>query len=193
MDEPVRAADLLERLRAGDTQAAEWLFKNYAQRLTCVAEQHLSRKLISRLDGEDVVQSVFRTFFRRAAAGEFKIDSSAQLWNLLIKITVLKARAKARFHTAARRDIDAQIEEGDGWFTEALTREPGPAEAAQLCDEIEALLGGLPPLYCHILERALQGRPAEESAAELGISRRTVNRALRLLQDRLTAATEKQP
>ncbi len=33
------------------------------------------------------------TFFRRTTTGEFQIDSSAQLWQLLARITVRKARA----------------------------------------------------------------------------------------------------
>ncbi len=73
MSEPEAIADLLERCRAGDPEAAHQLFAAYARRLTGVADQHLSRKLAGREDGEDVVQSVFRTFFRRAAAGEFRI------------------------------------------------------------------------------------------------------------------------
>jgi ECF sigma factor len=104
--EPIPA--LVQQLRAGNRDAAEKLFARYAQRLTRLAEQHLSRKLAGRLDGEDVVQSVFRTFFRRSATGEFRIDSSAQLWQLLVKITLLKARAKARYHTADKRDAGAE-------------------------------------------------------------------------------------
>src|SRR5690348_7387242 len=88
--------ELIQGLQAGDPQAAEEVFARYARRLVRLAEQHLSRRLAARLDGEDVVQSVFRTFFRRAAAGEFRIDSSLHLWRLLVRITVLKARAKGR-------------------------------------------------------------------------------------------------
>ena len=75
--DPVR--DLIRRLREGDPKGADELFAQYARRLTRVAEQHLTRKLAGRIDGEDVVQSVFRTFFRRSAEGEFRIDGSAQL------------------------------------------------------------------------------------------------------------------
>ena len=67
-----------ERLRAGDPRAAERLFACYAERLGHLARQNLSRKLAGRIDSEDVVQSVFRTFFRRNARGEFHIDSSAK-------------------------------------------------------------------------------------------------------------------
>jgi hypothetical protein len=51
----------------GDSAAVEQLFERYAQRLARLADRNLSRKIAGRLDGEDVVQSVFRTFFRRSA------------------------------------------------------------------------------------------------------------------------------
>ena len=87
-------SNLIPGLRDGDPKAAEAVFARFAQKLTRFAEQHLSAKLAGRLDGSDVVQSVFRTFFHRSTEGEFKIDSTAQLWQLLVKITLLKARAK---------------------------------------------------------------------------------------------------
>ena len=92
MDETDPMADWMRRWSAGDPQAAELLFARYAARLTQVAEQNLSRKVAAREGGEDVVQSVFRTFFRRSAEGQFQIDTSAQLWRLLVKITVQKVR-----------------------------------------------------------------------------------------------------
>jgi RNA polymerase sigma-70 factor (ECF subfamily) len=179
-------ADLIRRLHEGDPKGADELFAHYARRLTRVAEQHLSRKLAGRLDGEDVVQSVFRTFFRRSAEGEFRIDGSAQLWRLLVKITLMKARAKARYHTAEKRNVadEASLDDLE-WLAEAAAREPGPLEAALLVDQIETLLDGLPPLYCHILDLRLQGHGPSEIASTLGISRQTVQRALRLLRQRL--------
>src|SRR4051794_5340188 len=108
------APDLLQKLRDGDPHAAEALFALYARRLTRIAEEHLSARLAGRLDGSDVVQSVFRTFFRRSAEGEFRIDSSAQLWRLLVRITLLKARAKGRHHTAGIRNVRAEAGVGGG-------------------------------------------------------------------------------
>jgi RNA polymerase sigma-70 factor (ECF subfamily) len=189
MDEPDSTAGRVERLRAGDEQAAADLFARYAQQLTRIAEQHLSRKVAGREDGEDVVQSVFRTFFRRSAEGEFRIDSAAQLWRLLVKITLLKARAKARFHTADKRNVAAEAgADADAWVQAAVQREPGPEEAAALVDQIEALLCGLPPLYCHVLDLRLQGHGVSEIAELLRVSRQTIYRALDLLQQRLAAS-----
>jgi RNA polymerase sigma factor (sigma-70 family) len=179
--------ELVERWRGGDAQAAEELFARYAQRLTSLAEQHLSRKLAARLDGADVVQSVFRTFFRRSATGEFRIDSSAELWRLLVQITLQKARAYGRHHTAGVRDVAAEAPGGGAAFLpEAVAHEPGPAEAAALVDQIQELLRGLPALYCDLLQLRLEGHSVSDTAVRLGVSRRTVHRALHLLQQRLT-------
>jgi RNA polymerase sigma-70 factor (ECF subfamily) len=177
------------RLRCGGRVAADQVFARYAKRLVRVAELHLARRLASRIDGEDVVQSVFRTFFRRAEAGEFHIDSSAKLWQLLVRITVLKARAKGRYHTAGKRDASAEVGGDPGEILAgAVGGEPGPAEAAELLDQIDALLHGLPDLYARVLELRLSGDSVAEVADRLGLSRQGVYRMLKLLQDRLRAA-----
>jgi RNA polymerase sigma factor (sigma-70 family) len=187
MDIPNPVAELLVRLQGGDPQAAEAIFERYSQRLTCLAEEQLSRKLAARLDGADVVQSVFRTFFRRSAAGQFRIDTSAELWQLLVQITLQKARAYGRQHTAALRDVAAEVPGGGSAFLgAAVAHEPSPAEAAALVDQIETLLRGLPPMYRELLRLRLEGNSVSDTAVQLGVSRRTVHRGLCLLQDRLT-------
>jgi RNA polymerase sigma-70 factor (ECF subfamily) len=178
-------ADLVARLRAGDPDAAEQLFTQYAQRLTWLAEQHLSRRLAGRLDGEDVVQSVFRTFFRRNARDEFQINSANQMWRLLVQITLRKARAKARHHTAGQRDARAEAGGGDAWVADVLSREPGPDEAAVLIDLLETLLQELRPQHGQVLELRLQGHSAAEIAEQLGVTRQTVYRILGEFQERL--------
>jgi len=172
-----------------DPKLVEQLFTRYAERLARFADQHLSKRVAGRLDGEDVVQSVFRTFFRRYSRGELRVDSSAEVWRLLVRITLRKAQAKGRYHTAAPRDVGAELPGGDAPLTEALAREPGPEEAAMLVDEIETMLHGLPELHCRILDLRLQGHGAAEIAAQLGTSRMTVYRAITLLQQRLEART----
>jgi RNA polymerase sigma-70 factor, ECF subfamily len=187
MDSPESLTDLAQRCQAGDRAAADRLFALYAGRLMGVAEQHLSRRVAAREDGEDVVQSVFRTFFRRHQAGDFRIDNSASLWRLLVKITVLKARAKGRHHTAEKRDVRAEAG-NDAWLSEASARDPGPAEAAALVDLIETALRGLEPLHGQVLELLLQGQSVAEIAQQLGKTRQAVYRIRELLQQRLKRA-----
>src|SRR5689334_20930137 len=107
MPEPVSSSDFLQRLQQGEQDAVELLFTRYASRLARVAEQHLSHRLAARLDGEDVVQSVFRTFVRRCREGGFRLDGPGQLWRLLLVITQRKARAAGRHHTAGVRGVQA--------------------------------------------------------------------------------------
>ncbi len=131
------------------------------------------------------MQSVFRTFFRRSALGEFRIDSTNQLWRLLVKITLVKAHEKGRHHTAEMRNVRAETPGADDWLHEAVTQEPGPAEAAALVDQIEATVRGLPAMCCQVLEMRLQGQSVAEIAPKLSVSRQTVYRVLHLLQQRL--------
>jgi RNA polymerase sigma factor (sigma-70 family) len=186
MEDSDPVADWIRRCNAADPHAAELLFARYASRLTQIAEQHLSRRIAAREGGEDVVQSVFRTFFRRSAEGQFQIDSSAQLWRLLVKITLQKVRTRARHHSAKKRSAAAEVRpEDDSWVAEALGREPDPAAAAELVDLMEVMLNDMPPLYCRVLELRLQGVAPAHVARELSISRNTVYRALDLFKQRL--------
>jgi RNA polymerase sigma factor (sigma-70 family) len=172
-------------LQRGDPEAAEQVFARYAEQLARLASQNLSPRLAARLDGADVVQSAFRTFFRRSGQGEFQIDSSNQLWRLLAKITLLKVRAHARRHLAGQRDVRAEASaEDEGSRPEAACEQPGPAEQAVLLDRIEALLDGLPPQYGELLRFRLEGHSVTDVAREMGLSRRSVHRMLNVLQER---------
>lgn len=185
MDDSAPLTNLIKRVRQGDSAATDVLFAAYSQRLSRVAEHHLSRSLSGRVEGEDVVQSVFRTFFRRVAQGEFQIDSRAQVWRLLVKITVQKARMQGRRHTAAKRHVGLEQHGDVDWLLALADHSPGPDDVAILMDEIEDLLRGLPALYRQVLEQRLQNSSVVETARQLGISRQTAHRTLNLLKKKL--------
>jgi RNA polymerase sigma factor (sigma-70 family) len=169
----------LERWRAGDQVAAEELHRRYAQRLCALAEREIGRRLARRVGADDVVQSVFRTFFRRTAAGEFVIDHSGSLWQLLASITINKVRRQGEYHHAAKRNVAAEDSTEDVAFCpEVFTQEPGPDEAAMLADEIEATLKGLKPDEAEMFQLALQGHTTPELAQRFHCSRWTVRRVL---------------
>lgn len=187
-DAPI--SELLSRFQAGDDQAADQLFAHYASKLARVASQYLGAKLAAREGKDDVVQSALRTFFRRHRDCRFRIDSSAELWRLLVMITIRKAQAKARYHTASVRDVRAEHTDQDGeLLAQATARAPRPDDAAAVVDQIETLLDGLPPQYGQILGMLLEGKHKSEIARELSISRTSVHRVLgefrkRLAEDR---------
>src|SRR3954471_23994775 len=103
---PASATDgsLLRRLAAGQTTAADALFRRYADRIRALARARLPDHLTPRADPDDVVQSVFRVFFESARRGLYQVPDGHTLWNLLGVVTVNKVRALHAHHGAARRD-----------------------------------------------------------------------------------------
>lgn len=174
---------LIDGLNRQDENAVGHVFALYSQRLARLAAGKIDPRLDRRFDGEDVVQSVFRTFFRRHEEGDFDIHSDQQLWNLLVTITIFKTRTYARRHTADKRDVAAEQElpEHFGFLAQA----PRPEDAIALWEEVELVLAGLPLKAGLILAARLEGKSKSEIAEHLGISRQTVHRLCTLLDERL--------
>ena len=152
------------------------------RRLNRAAESSVGQKL----DAQDVLQSVFRAFFRRGAPETCRIGNSGPGWQLLVKIMPVEPRANNRHQTTEKRGTVAEaFEPPEGSSNQARARVTTRDQAAVVA-EFEAALHGLPLIYCQILDLRLQGwSPPTEIARRLGISRQTVYRALALLQQRL--------
>ena len=93
--------ELIEQLRAGDNAAATEVFNRFARRIVGLARQQLHAALRSKVDPEDVLQSVFRSFFNRQREGRFAIENWDSLWGLLALITVRKCCTVATHFQAA--------------------------------------------------------------------------------------------
>jgi RNA polymerase sigma factor (sigma-70 family) len=179
---------LCQRLNRGDSQAMQQLFDRYSEQLVRLAGKNIHPALLKRFDGEDVVQSVFRTFFRRQEEGKIQIEHSQQLWQLLATITLCKTRSHARRHTAEKRN--AKAEEGIAADLQLFEREPSPEDALAMWEEIDAALDGLPERAGKILSNRLEGKNKSEIAKEMNLSRQTIHRILRLVEERLTERFE---
>src|SRR5690348_9921682 len=104
---------LLRRFKAGSDEAATQLYLRYARRLYQLARAQCPADLAQRVDAEDIVQSVFSSFFRRARQGYYEVPDGEELWKLLLVIALNKIRSQGNFHRAARRDVRATCP-GDG-------------------------------------------------------------------------------
>jgi hypothetical protein len=62
----------MARLGGGDPAAAP-AFDRFAHRLVARARARLDTRLRQKVDSDDVLQSVCRTFFRRCRGGEFSL------------------------------------------------------------------------------------------------------------------------
>jgi len=185
-----RSAILLARWRDGDQEAAAQLFARYADRLVALAQSRLPARLAQRVDAEDVVQSVYRSFFAAARAGRYELERGGELWRLLVTITVNKVNRQFVHHKRDKRDARReQAIPGDdsllGLSGPLLTREPGPLEVVALCDELEDILRDLKPSYRRMVELRLQGYNVFEIAEETGAGERTVRRVLDKIKTRL--------
>src|SRR5947209_13562448 len=118
-DDQVTDASLLRRLRLGSEDAATQLYLRYAHRLRALARAQSSPELARRVDAEEIVQSIFGSFFRVASTGHYDVPVGEELWKLFLVIALNKIRAKGAFHRAAKRDVrltstDACLEEKPG-------------------------------------------------------------------------------
>src|SRR5437867_3871451 len=84
--------ELLRRLRGGDEDAAGLLYHRYARRLLAFAQARCTGPVLRVVEAEDVVQSVFRSFFRKAALGMYDVPDHEELWKLLMVIALNKLR-----------------------------------------------------------------------------------------------------
>ncbi len=78
-DDEASDRSLVRRFRGGQADASTQLYLRYAKRLHALATKQMSAELARRVDPEDIVQSVFRTFFRRLASGHYDVPDGEDL------------------------------------------------------------------------------------------------------------------
>lgn len=192
MSESPEIQALMELLGTGNEDAARHVVDCYIDRLVALARKRLSQRLASRVDPEDVVQSVFRTFFGRAKEGKFLIADQDDLCKLLMRITVNKVLRQVEFHQAAKRDPHQETEQGNRSqerMMELLDREPSHEAAVAFLDQLEFLLKEMQPQEREILEMRMQGHSNEEIATKLGIKHdRTIRRIIERVRQRAELA-----
>ena len=171
-------ADFLNRLQAGEDVAAQELFARFTHQLVALALRHIDGGLRHKVEPEDLVQSVYKSFFLRFGAGNLELLNWNSLWGLLTLITVRKCAERAAYHRAACRDAAREVppprgDEAAPWL-DPLGREPTPLEAAVLSETVEQLFAGLDEEERPILELSLQGYSTREISERLGRAERTV-------------------
>ena len=186
-DEGPSDHSLLRRFRRGEDDGPTLLYLRYAERLRALAAAQIAQGLAARVDSEDIVQSVFRTFFRRAAEGQYDVPEGEEIWKLLLVIALNKIRALGAFHGAARRDM--RLTSGGEAYDRALDSATGRDEGALavLRLVIDEVLEALPPGHRVIVELRIDGHEVAGIARTVQRSKRTVERVLQEFRRRLDA------
>lgn len=183
---------LLQRWRDGDEHAADELFEAYIDGLLAYVRRRMSPALARRLDPEDVVQSVYRSFFTRARDGQYVIERSGDLWRLLLGISFNKLQSQVEHHTAGKRSYRREVhaaasearEDAAGQLANAG---PSVEEVLAVSEELDRLITSLPERNREILDRRLRGESIPDIAAAVGRSERSIRRVLGACREDLEA------
>lgn len=178
--------DWFNQLLSGDEFVAVDFDRRYTRPLLAFARSRLGIWIRDRVDPDDVVQSVYRSFFRRHVQKEVSVANWDSLWSLLSLMTLRKCAEQARRHQAPCRDCRRDIELPDI----LPSHEPTPAEVVVLTDLVSLLLRGWKPHEQAALELHLQGHTLDEISARIGRARRTVQTILQRARKRLRRMLE---
>src|SRR3954471_23185596 len=149
--------DLIRRVRAWDPDAAADLIRRYEPAIRRVVRVRLAdARLGNLLDSMDICQSVLRSFFVRAAAGQYDLETPEQLLKLLSAMARNKLTTQARREHAQRRDRRRVVREGpdEGGLVSPGGGPSGEVDARDLLAEVRRRLS---PDEQAILELRHQG------------------------------------
>jgi RNA polymerase sigma-70 factor (ECF subfamily) len=177
---------LLRKYCAGQEDAATALYLRYAKRLQALVRAQSSPALAARFDAEDVVQSVFRTFFRRASEGEYDIPPGEELWGLLLVIALNKIRKLGAHHRAQKRDVGVTSDSSarDSGVERIAAEDETAYQTLRLV--LEELMAELSPSQRGMVELRIQGHDVQTIARQTMRSKRTVERVLQGFREKLS-------
>ncbi len=195
-------AELLGRLRSGDQSAATEILERYEAQVRLVVRRCLPRVLRSRFDSQDIMQSVWRSFFQRISGepvedqhgiAESGVDAtlefkeSSQLFAFLSRMARNKVIDQYRRETTQKTDIHRlRTIHGDSRADLDLADEAETAsELLEAADELSHWRSLVPEGRQVLIDLKAEGHTSKEIGDKLGISERTVQRVLEDLRVRL--------
>ncbi len=177
-------AELLNRYQSGDRDAALEIYTRYAQRLVFLTKKQSSEQLSAKVDADEIVQSVFRTFFRRASDGNYQLPDGDELWGLFLVISLNKIRKKSEYFQAAKRDTSRTKPIRDNY----PATDQSPVEILRIT--VDELISMLPEEYQGVIRDRIQGFEVVEISDRNKISRRTTERVLQSFRQQLKKELE---
>jgi RNA polymerase sigma-70 factor (ECF subfamily) len=175
--------DLIRRVRAGDGAAAAELVRTYEPAIRRAARIRLSDSRLQRLfDSMDISQSVFASFFIRAALGQYDIDKPDQLLRLLVTMSRKKLADHARYQAADRRDYRRERPVPAG-----IASGPDPGQQVATRELLHEFRRRLSPAERRLADLRAAGRNWNQIAAELGASAEALRKQLARAVERIAA------
>lgn len=187
MAEGASFQELVERIRAGDNDAAAELVRRYEPAVRRVARVRLGAvHLRHLLDSLDICQSVFASFFVRAALGNLELDSPEHVLKLLVSMSRRKVIDQARKAGAARRDYrrnEANVPDED----RCVAADPSPSQQVAAEELLQEFRRRLSPEERRLAEQRAAGRDWADIAANWGGSAEALRKQLARAVDRVSS------
>ncbi len=175
-----------------DDEAARIVVERFRPRLLREIERRIGAYLARRLDKEDILQSAFCSFFRRAKDGQYQFDHSNALCLLLLTIAENKIRRAAAYHTRLCRDVRREA----GVTVAELDLSDRVAEQELACVEdiverIAEIVDGLPARDAEFFRRRyMENHTIGQISADTNWSVTTVKRVLKETRERVRDRVE---
>jgi len=186
---------LVGDLRSDDSsvrnRAAQLIWDRYFRNLLELARNNLNLRIRRRVDEEDVLQSMYKSFCLRQERGEYDLANRDALWKLLVTITLNKTRDVAKDQGREKRDIareesiagDRETDSAPWELEQMEAAGPSPEEAAVLNEALARRLQALAdPELRQIAVAKLEGWTNAEIAGQLNYTERTIERRLKRIR-----------
>ena len=206
------------RLAEGTESVAFDVDRAFRDRLCRLVDNEMHQLFKRRQDPEDVVQSVLRTFFKRAAKGNYFFEDQNAIWALLKQVARNKLKNRVIRDKAQKRDVFRELHDEDEILGslepvdvaqshvlgEALERALGRAESPAsevfqlqlfgypVSDIVDIVLEELEPPFPLILQLRLQGNSELEIGSIVGCGREAVRYRLKRIQERMRHLLDQQ-
>ncbi len=164
---PTPFADLVSRVKAGDHTAAAELVRRYEPAIRRSARLRLNPRLRRVCDSLDICQAVLGSFFLRAAAGQYELQSPEELLKLLATMVRNKLSKLARHEQAKCRD-QRRVTAGSPEEHEVAAGQASPSRQVSARELLEEVQRRLSDEERRLLERRQEGLDWAAIAAEVG-------------------------
>jgi RNA polymerase sigma factor (sigma-70 family) len=192
MSDSQNVSHWIKLVKGGDSAAANQIWRHYFDRLVGSVRRRLYGQNRAISDEEDIVLSVFDSFYIAAEKGRFPdLRDRDDLWSLLLTMAARKVIDKRRHDQRQRRGGNVAIhslnsDEDDSMIVEAIGSEPSPDMVLMTQESVEQLFSHLGVGQLQDLAGAkLEGYSNAEIAERFGCSERTIERRLHLIREKL--------
>ena len=192
MSESKDVSHWIDLIKHGDSFAANQIWNRYFDRLVRTVRKRLYGQNRAISDEEDIVVSVFESFYAAAEHGRFPdLADRDDLWRLLLTMSARKIIDKRRHDRRKRRGGEIAVQslnsgEDDSLIIDAIGSVPSPEMIIMMQESVEQLFSHLGVGNLRDLAGAkLEGHSNAVIAAKFGCSERTIERRLHLIREKM--------